>query len=234
MSPWQYLLHSKRSFYEFYLQFLKYQKKKKTIYYTQSEKEIWTPCRVCSLDSRRTEILRSLSWFGYSSGLLSFKKPETVLWTIAKHYYYYYYYYYYYTIVITFEPIKILTHSAPQNNYLNLSFVKDIHVIGKIWLEMVEKRSFYQSHFFLIFGHTFSELTPARKKIYKWQLSKISYLLLGWAEISPVKANTISPLIMIFLDSELSPEMSGLYRICYICLHTWIQKEIVRKKVEAR
>ena len=92
MSPWQYLLHSKRSFYEFYLQFLKYQKKKKTIYYTQSEKEIWTPCRVCSLDSRRTEILRSLSWFGYSSGLLSFKKPETVLWTIAKHYYYYYYY----------------------------------------------------------------------------------------------------------------------------------------------
>ena len=41
---------------------------------------------------RRTKILRSLSWFGYSSGLLSFKKPETVLWTIAKHYYYYYYY----------------------------------------------------------------------------------------------------------------------------------------------
>ena len=36
---------------------------------------------------------------------------------------------------------------------------------------------------------------------------------------------------MIFLNSdELSPEMSGLYRICYICLHTWIQKEIVRKK----
>ena len=44
---------------------------------------------------RRTETLRSLSWFGYSSGLLSFKKPETVLWTIAKHYYYYYYYYQY-------------------------------------------------------------------------------------------------------------------------------------------
>ena len=50
---------------------------------------------------RRTEILRSLSWFGYSSskiadsetlshsGLLSFKKPEKVLWTIAKNYYYY-------------------------------------------------------------------------------------------------------------------------------------------------
>ena len=30
--------------------------------------------------------------------------------------------------VITFEPIKIQTHSAPQN--LNFSFVKDIHVDG--------------------------------------------------------------------------------------------------------
>ena len=29
--------------------------------------------------------------FHSNSGLLSFKKPETVLWTIAKHYYYYYY-----------------------------------------------------------------------------------------------------------------------------------------------
>ena len=32
--------------------------------------------------------------------------------------------------VITFEPIKIQTHSAPQNNRLNFSFVKDIHVDG--------------------------------------------------------------------------------------------------------
>ena len=31
--------------------------------------------------------------FHSNSGLLSFKKPETVLWTIAKYYYYYYYYY---------------------------------------------------------------------------------------------------------------------------------------------
>ena len=28
--------------------------------------------------------------------------------------------------VITFEPIKIQTHSAPQNDRLNFSFVKDI------------------------------------------------------------------------------------------------------------
>ena len=29
--------------------------------------------------------------YSSTSGLLSFKKPETVLWTIAKNYYYYYY-----------------------------------------------------------------------------------------------------------------------------------------------
>ena len=32
--------------------------------------------------------------------------------------------------VITFEQIKIQTHSAPQNDHLNFSFVKDIHVDG--------------------------------------------------------------------------------------------------------
>ena len=42
--------------------------------------------------------------------------------------------------VITFEPIKIKTCSAPQNDRLNLSFVKYIHVDGEIWLEMVVKR----------------------------------------------------------------------------------------------
>ena len=30
--------------------------------------------------------------------------------------------------VITFEQIKIQSHSAPQNDRLNFSFVKDIHV----------------------------------------------------------------------------------------------------------
>ena len=33
--------------------------------------------------------------------------------------------------VITFEPIEIQTHSEPQNNRLNFSFVKDIHVVDK-------------------------------------------------------------------------------------------------------
>jgi hypothetical protein len=32
--------------------------------------------------------------------------------------------------VITFEPIKIQTYSAPQNDRLNVSFVKDTHVDG--------------------------------------------------------------------------------------------------------
>ena len=44
--------------------------------------------------------------------------------------------------VITFEPIKILTHKAPQNDRLNLSFVKEVHVIGKKWPEMVVKLTF--------------------------------------------------------------------------------------------
>jgi hypothetical protein len=32
---------------------------------------------------------------------------------------------------ITFEPIKIYTRQAPQNDHLNLSFVEDEHAIGK-------------------------------------------------------------------------------------------------------
>ena len=44
--------------------------------------------------------------------------------------------------VINFEPIKIQTCSVPQNDHLNLSFVKDIHVVGKTRPEMVVKRPF--------------------------------------------------------------------------------------------
>ena len=33
--------------------------------------------------------------------------------------------------VITFEPIEVQTRSAPQNDRLNLSFVKDIYVDGR-------------------------------------------------------------------------------------------------------
>ena len=31
--------------------------------------------------------------------------------------------------VITFDQIKVQTHSAPQNDRLNFSFVEDIHVV---------------------------------------------------------------------------------------------------------
>ena len=40
----------------------------------------------------------------------------------------------------TFEPIEVQTRSAPQNDRLNLSFV-----IAENWLEMVEKRPFWQT-----------------------------------------------------------------------------------------
>ena len=33
--------------------------------------------------------------------------------------------------VITFEPIKLQTCSAPQNDRLNFSFMKDIYVVGE-------------------------------------------------------------------------------------------------------
>ena len=33
--------------------------------------------------------------------------------------------------VITFDLIKIQTHSAPQNDRLNFSFVKDFHIVSK-------------------------------------------------------------------------------------------------------
>ena len=41
------------------------------------------------------------------SGLLSFKKSETVLWTIAKYYYYYYYEFeYFYQCIMTFWGLR--------------------------------------------------------------------------------------------------------------------------------
>ena len=58
---------------------------------------------------------------------------------------------------INFEPIKIQTCYAPQNDRLNLSFVKDEHTNGKKWPEMVVTRSFikdirFQSLFMWVLG----------------------------------------------------------------------------------
>ena len=39
--------------------------------------------------------------------------------------------------VIAFDPIKIQTCLAPQNDHQYLNFVKDIYVVGKKWPEMV-------------------------------------------------------------------------------------------------
>ena len=38
---------------------------------------------------------------------------------------------FFFIFVLTFEPIKILNHSAPRNDFLNFSFVKDIYVDGE-------------------------------------------------------------------------------------------------------
>jgi hypothetical protein len=46
--------------------------------------------------------------------------------------------------VITFVPIKIKTHAAPQNDRLNLSFVKDEHIDGKKMARNGHRRAIYQ------------------------------------------------------------------------------------------
>ena len=48
--------------------------------------------------------------------------------------------------VISFEPIEIHTGLAPQNDHLNLSFVKDIYVVAK---QMVVKWPFISCKFWL-------------------------------------------------------------------------------------
>ena len=52
--------------------------------------------------------------------------------------------------VITFEPIKIQTRSAPQNGCLNLSFVKYIYVIGKKLTKNGCKMAICQSQILMI------------------------------------------------------------------------------------
>ena len=49
-----------------------------------------------------------------------------------------------YFCVITFEPIKFLTCSRPQNDRLNFSFVKDIHVVGEKMARNGRKTAIYQ------------------------------------------------------------------------------------------
>ena len=50
--------------------------------------------------------------------------------------------------VVAFDPIKIMTCWAPQNDCQNLSFVKATNVVDKKWLEILVKWPF---HIFVIF-----------------------------------------------------------------------------------
>ena len=53
--------------------------------------------------------------------------------------------------VVAFDPIKILTLKAPQNDRLNLSFVKDFYVVAKKWPEMVIKWPFMSQKILVFF-----------------------------------------------------------------------------------
>ena len=59
--------------------------------------------------------------------------------------------------VITFEPNKIQTIQAPQNDRLNLSFVKDNLLVGKKWPVMVVKWPFILSDSFLISVYNYTK-----------------------------------------------------------------------------
>ena len=52
--------------------------------------------------------------------------------------------------IITFEPIKIKTHSTPQNDRLNLSFLKDVYSVGKKMTKNGRKMTVYQSQILVI------------------------------------------------------------------------------------
>ena len=47
--------------------------------------------------------------------------------------------------VVAFDPIKIFTHKAPQNDRLNLSFVKDAYVVAKKLTTNGQKMTFFET-----------------------------------------------------------------------------------------
>ena len=47
--------------------------------------------------------------------------------------------------VVAFDPIKISTHYAPQNDRWNLSFVKDICVVAKKMTTNCPKRAIFKT-----------------------------------------------------------------------------------------
>ena len=47
--------------------------------------------------------------------------------------------------VVAFDPIKISTHYAPQNDRWNLSFVKDIYVVAKKMTTNGSERAIFET-----------------------------------------------------------------------------------------
>ena len=60
--------------------------------------------------------------------------------------------------VVAFDPTDILTYQAPQNDHLDLSFVKDFYVVGKKMTKNGQVMVIYKSYFFFF----------KRKKIYSF------------------------------------------------------------------
>ena len=48
---------------------------------------------------------------------------------------------------VAFDPNKIYTHWTPQNDRLNLRFVKDTYIVAKKWPEMVKNGYFWKFFF---------------------------------------------------------------------------------------
>ena len=104
--------------------------------------------------------------------------------------------------VITFHPIKIKTHSAPQNDRLNFSFVKNIHIVGKKkWLEMVVIQIF---RLVANFGHQALGSTPYLSAIDSF--SKKATILDKCDKISCLSLSvlTTSGIIWIILSKRLT------------------------------
>ena len=53
--------------------------------------------------------------------------------------------------VVSFDQIKIFTYWAPQNDRLNLSFVKDICIVAIKWPEIILKLQFLRLKFSIFF-----------------------------------------------------------------------------------
>ena len=61
--------------------------------------------------------------------------------------------------VVAFDPIKISTHYAPQNDRWNLSFVKDIYVVAKKMTTNGRKMSIFETYIFDFFSSKIEKQT---------------------------------------------------------------------------